>query len=280
MRWSPVSIAYIALLSICIFEAFVTGALRMQMTTLNNSATYKYQRNKRIFAIRHGASVANEKMQRPGNTWGEPTFVDDGEIDSPLSDLGRQQALQLRSILATNHGALLESIDLVLVSPLTRCIETFEIGVRPLLSPATPVVAMPLIAERVYTASDTGRTLAELASLYPSSLVDWTVAADQFGLEASWWYTTATDETPTDEKRKEWRPHGQGQKYATAGEPLDHFEKRMQRAQAMIFARPETSIVLISHWGVIRHWTGGMDAKNCELVELDEMVDASDNSHF
>ena len=46
--------------------------------------------------IRHGRSLGNEMMDRPGNWWGDPHFKDDATLrDAPLSDRGIQQAIAL-----------------------------------------------------------------------------------------------------------------------------------------------------------------------------------------
>lgn len=57
-----------------------------------------------------------------------------------------------------------------------------------------------------------------------------------------------------------------GQWYAE--EPDDVFEARMRAARAWLAARPETSIAVVSHWGVLYSLTGGVDFENCELRTL------------
>lgn len=50
--------------------------------------------------------------------------------------------------------------------------------------------------------------------------------------------------------------------------PPDVFLARMQQLQVWILARPEQSIALVSHWGVLQALTGGHDFENCELQTL------------
>jgi broad specificity phosphatase PhoE len=82
-------------------------------------------------------------------------------------------------------------VELVVVSPLTRCLETWLYGVRPALSALSlstsasaaasataqtvPCIVLPLATERVYTSSDTGGRLSlqELQSVFSQPELDW-----------------------------------------------------------------------------------------------------------
>lgn len=57
-------------------------------------------------------------------------------------------------------------------------------------------------------------------------------------------------------EEEEWRPHGDGQYYAVPGEPEASFERRMVEADEWISMRREKNILVVAHWGVLRHWTG------------------------
>jgi hypothetical protein len=85
-------------------------------------------------------------------------------------------------------GTAAVPVELVVVSPLTRCLETWLYGVRPALSamslstsllssPTTtvPCIVLPLATERVYTSSDTGGRLSlqELQSVFSQPELDW-----------------------------------------------------------------------------------------------------------
>ena len=218
--------------------------------------------SKTLYLVRHGTSLANEFMQQPGNEWGDPTFCDDPTLrDAPLSPKGRRECEQLAHELS--DAPWLDDIELVVVSPLTRCLETFRHGVAPALRSRTPsdtfvvpVVVVPWITERVYTASDTGSPLATLQKEWPD--LDWSL------VQESWWYTPATDE---ETNIPEWRPHGQGQRYAVSGEPWSTFEARLALADVWLQQRPETNVLLVTHWGVIRHWTSD-EVPNCHVRRL------------
>lgn len=195
--------------------------------------------------IRHGRSLGNDMMDKPGNRWGDANFQDDATlIDSPLNDLGKNQA---KSMSIEDQ---LKDAELVVVSPLTRTLETFQYGVLPKLPDGVPIIAQPLSAERVYTTSDTGRVAAELKTQFPS--VDFSL----MGEEDKWWFHT-------DNPGEEWRPHKEGQFYGVPGEPKDVFEDRMVKYQQWLATRPESNIVMVSHWAILRYFTGDQ-FENCE----------------
>ena len=177
------------------------------MVSLEGKSDMEARQEKDLLCIRHGVSLANEFI---GNSWGSPSFRDDPKlVDSPLSKNGIQltktelpaQLLQqekFRSFLTgsknqtrnKNNGG----VELVLISPLTRCLQTYIYGVEPVLRELfkeqsgsvldnndsenvddsqnrdlpIPVLAHPLLRERVYTVSDTGRPLSVLEKEFPS----------------------------------------------------------------------------------------------------------------
>jgi len=109
-----------------------------------------------IYAVRHGSSDSNEHMELEGNRWGDPTFRDNLKWhDSPLSDRGLQEAARLAHRLQHDPACTswLQEVEIIVVSPLTRCLMTYDLGVRPALvalEKKVPVVVLPLITERVY----------------------------------------------------------------------------------------------------------------------------------
>jgi broad specificity phosphatase PhoE len=223
---------------------------------------------KRIVLIRHGCTHMNEYLSKPGTRWGEPTFKDDWRFrDTTLSPLGVKQAKQLYEKFSPNpngrdelHTLLTQEVDLVVVSPLKRALQTLEIGlfshVRNSLINA-PIIATPYASERVYLCSDIGSHLQELRQTYP--FVDF-----QSGFHPTnhppheWWWTSKVKAEP------EWRPNGQGQKYLNVGEPEHAFHSRMQNLHDWLHHREEQTIVLLSHWGVFQYLTG-YDFQNCEV---------------
>ena len=230
---------------------------------------------KQLLLIRHGHSLGNALFEKPGNTWGSPSFRDDPDIiDSPVSNQGQEQIRELRQRLEASSSmrAFLESADLVVVSPLTRTLQTMEGSVGALLPDHVPILSHPLCRERVYTASDTGRPVEELQREYP--LVDFSLLLDSSGNDKNtsndttvWWYDGKELDGSTG-SYKEWRPHGEGQWYAVPGEPKDIFEDRMDAFTEWLAERPEQKIVLVVHWAVLRHLTGD-EFENCESRLVD-----------
>ncbi|KAG7373726.1 histidine phosphatase superfamily protein [Nitzschia inconspicua] len=259
--------------------------------------TNEVKKKKRLLCIRHGISVANEWMQQPGNQWGDATFCDDPTlVDAKLSETGRLTSQTVLQRQLNDNPLLhetLQQVELILVSPLTRCLETFQYGVEPLLlnnnnnnnhndhdddrssSSTITTLALPLICERVYTISDTGRSVAVLKQEFPH------INFDECCPSEPWWYT-GQQQSPSDETTlttttntnpdsyKEWRPFGQGQRYAVPGEPLQVFEERLQRFDEWLAKRPETTILIVAHWGVLRHLAHEQDEwTNAEAKVLD-----------
>ena len=251
-----------------------TTTTKATITTTEETTTTQTKEvyTKRLLCIRHAQSISNEYMSRPGNQWGEPTFQDDDTLlDSPLSTKGRQQVRScLPKQLQKEFADFLPHVQLVIVSPLTRCLQTFVWGVYETLllqqhhqepvessseedskaSVLPPILALPLLTERVYTISDTGRPIDMLQSEFP--MVNFSYCHDH------WWYSKSY---PTTE---EWRPHGQGQWYAVPGEPKGHFEQRMIQLDQWIQSRPEQNILMVAHWAVLRHLTKGTEWNNAE----------------
>ena len=239
-----------------VHPSMLTGTPKDSTTQITSIPT------KQLLLIRHGHSLANEWMDQEGNRWGDATFTDPPNLsDARLSHKGEQQARDL-AIRLQDHHDWLQHIELVVVSPLTRTLQTMELGVFPCLSPSVPILAHDGMSERVYTASDTGRTVSELTKEFPH--VDFTMVPSDH-----WWFPTDTTDKSL-ELVEEWRPFGQGQEYSVPGEPMNVFQERMKRFQTWVARRPEKSIVIVTHWAILKEWTGE-EFENCEsrLVEWD-----------
>jgi broad specificity phosphatase PhoE len=229
-----------------------------------------------VYGIRHGISVSNEWMMEPGNEWGSATYHDgQNSPDSPLSETGVQQATALsRRLLLRDEKSddWLSNIELIVVSPLTRCLQTYWYGVHPVITAAgfreIPVVAHPWMTERVYTVSETGRPVSILRKEFPG--IDWSLFPVECNLDddADWWYDpdvpTEFNGAATEASLKEWRPHAEGQVYYAAGEPMSVFQRRMEALQQWLVNRPESHILAVGHWGVFRHFTG-QEMDNCQV---------------
>lgn len=134
----------------------------------------------------------------------------------------------------TNNGngncSIIDDIDLVVVSPLTRAFQTFEYGLLPHLlkndnnsmrisdylldrnaialgelSLKVPVISLPLASERVYLKSDLGLPVEQLRSKFPYA--DLSSEFDYF--ENEWWFTVKDKD---DNEREDLDVDGKGMK--------------------------------------------------------------------
>lgn len=235
-------------------------------TAARASTTMAFQpaaSEKSIIFLRHGCTYMNEFLGH-GPSFGEPNFTDvfppnEQKLyrDSPLSPLGVKQATRL----GKSRPAFCDDLELIVTSPLTRALQTFDLGVKQHLDPAAcvPIIALPHASERLYLISDQGRTVNDLQQDYGH--VDFKTGFDEHDDEnASWWYQH-------DPAYSEWRPTGRGQRYACPGEPDHAFEERMMRLYNWLKERPESKIAVVCHWGVI-DWFLDMDFDNCQWREI------------
>lgn len=251
----------------------------LQMGTINDKSssttTTKQQQQKRIIWIRHGQTYMNELIGGGGVAYGQPGFTDvfaDDELpkykDSPLSPKGVQQALELKQRLKALNGSdevaslSLQEIQLVAVSPLTRALQTLELGLQDHLQALDiPVVALPYATERVYLISDHGKPRAELQLQYP--WVDFDMHFRQKKADDPWHFVPTLGQEAA---YKEWRPHGQGQVYACLGEPQDVFDRRMSQLYHWLGTQDAECIAVVCHAGVIEWMTSGDILANCEIL--------------
>jgi broad specificity phosphatase PhoE len=186
--------------------------------------------------------------------------------DSPLSELGRAQA----KALGGTKPRFLKDCELIVTSPLTRALQTLEGGVwapmRELgLDRTTPILALPDAAERLYLISDVGRPVRDLSKEF--EYVDFASGFVDHS-PSSWWYRPASTRSGDNIQRDdEWRPVGQGQRYACPGEPEPAFNARMEKLFEWIWDWPERKIAVVCHWGVIK-WMLGTDFGNCQWREV------------
>jgi hypothetical protein len=199
----------------------------------------------------------NEYLGTPGKSFGSPNFTDvfpshhqEKYRDSKLSHRGVAQAQSLHKLLGDlnhpkrnvqaqrklqlddNYKDIVQQLDLVVCSPLSRALHTFEIGLQPHLPEQVPIVALPLASERLYLISDIGKRRSELAREF--QYCDFEIgfqrnSNDELLLDEEWWFglddcpkrrsTRATPTGITYESYVEWRPNSQNQEYACPGEP-------------------------------------------------------------
>eukprot|EP01105_Mastigella_eilhardi_P012611 TRINITY_DN2884_c0_g1_i1.p1 TRINITY_DN2884_c0_g1~~TRINITY_DN2884_c0_g1_i1.p1 ORF type:complete len:255 (-),score=38.22 TRINITY_DN2884_c0_g1_i1:52-777(-) len=136
----------------------------------------------RVHVIRHGESEWNRAR-------GWDTRTDPMIFDARLTERGRQQALALNARVALQMRP-----DLVLCSPLSRCLETAYIALGRLCG-TVPVRVLPLIREVQLNSCDIGRPASVLHSEFP-----W---ADFSNLPELWWHSMSTVYTSESVKNPE-----------------------------------------------------------------------------
>jgi len=232
---------------------------------------------KMVTFIRHGTTYMNEYLGGAdgGKSFGSPHFTDvfeDNERrqryhDSPLSPRGLLQAKKLAN--SNRRPDFVDACELVVVSPLTRALQTFEIGLKPHFASnddddddgLPQIIAVPEAAERLYLISDVGRPVSELQKSYRYVDFETGFTAGKHDRN-KWWYQ------PRDDRQySEWRPVGKGQRYAYYGEPDSDFDLRMSRFHAWLDQRPENNIAVVCHHGVI-DWMLDMDFDNCQYRQV------------
>ncbi|GLD98611.1 hypothetical protein PINS_up007328 [Pythium insidiosum] len=132
--------------------------------------------DKLIYCVRHGESQFNEWRTRSLWTFSWVHTRDPMILDPRLSARGHKQVDGLYNHV--RDKALHDKIEVIVVSPLTRAIQTAEGGFR---GTDIPMIVDPLCREMLDTSSDIGRDAAALASDFQSLNLDFSE------LEPHWW---------------------------------------------------------------------------------------------
>lgn len=176
-----------------------------------------------IYLIRHGQSTFNALFDL------DP--VDPLHFDARLSQIGIEQ------VAAARQAASEIPVDLVVVSPLTRAIQT-AVG---LFGEADiPMIITDLHRERLENSCDVGRSPSALSAEFPMLTFD--------HLSDPWWH------------------NGQEDDRGVAVEPDHLFGQRVTDFSRWLRARPENVVVVIGHGGFFRRLSG-RQLRNCEIME-------------
>ena len=186
------------------------------------------ERTQSVYLLCHGQSTFNAAYALTG--------IDPYLIDAQLSELGRQQ------IAAVSDEVSQLNIELIVTSPLTRCLETATLLVN---DAVPPIVIQPLLRERLFCSCDVGRHPDLLTADFPH--------LDFSHLDPVWWYFAGIDQ--------------QG----VSIEPLEQFEQRVADFCLWLSQRPETSILVVGHADFFAHLIG-VKLSNGELRHWTEFV--------
>lgn len=186
---------------------------------------------KRIHLIRHAQSLHNAMALTVAD---ENTIkIDPALRDAALSPLGHQQAQALRSEMATVDG-----IELIIVSPFTRAIQT---TLHAFGDTRVPRIVHDLHRERLDSFCDVGRSPTALAQDFP--MLDFT------HLDDPWWYTVPGATEPF------------------TREPMDILDQRVSAFTDYLQSLPEDCIAVVGHSTFLRTLAGRPFA-NAERFEM------------
>ena len=178
-----------------------------------------------VHLIRHGQSTFNLHY--------EATGVDPMHYDARLTPLGEAQVAAARQRLADRV------YDVVLVSPLTRALQT----AHGIFGDRFPIEITPLHSEWQISSCDIGRSHAELSADFPH--------LDFAHLSDPWW----RHELPIGD-------------LGFPQETEEQLNDRVSTFKAMIRRRPEEQIAVVGHGDFFRRLIG-RHLENCELAEWD-----------
>lgn len=193
-------------------------------------ATHRAGRS--VLLIRHGESTFNAAYHATG--------IDPLHVDARLTETGLAQVEAARGALRT------VAVDLVVVSPLTRALQT-ALGLFA-DHPSRPTILVEALHREHGNAScDVGRAPALLAAEYPELTFD--------HLPETWWEDDAHCPEP-DER-------------GIRAEPIEACQARVERFRAWLAERPEQAIAVVGHGTFFYHLLGGRWLGNCEVVALE-----------
>ena len=204
---------------------------------------------KRVLLIRHGESVANVEGSRTPKV---PDHL--RTLDAPLTAQGLRQALSWAE-LSASWGA-----EVVLVSPLARAMQTADAVFRD--DADIPMELLPAIRERWWQLPECrGREEYE-GELQQLVLRRFGAGGLERlrGVERGW------DRAWEARRSGRWK---EGGVFETASSAQRSEQRTVENAgldglAAVLLARPEATIVLSTHYGVLEKLLG-VHAKNCEV---------------
>ncbi|MFN3662532.1 histidine phosphatase family protein [Yoonia sp.] len=186
---------------------------------------------KHVHFIRHAESEHNARIAIAKD---ERLVRHDASLrDARLTALGQQQAKALQVEMAA-----LRDIELVVVSPLTRTIQT---AVAAFADHPAPRLIECLHREKQESYCDIGRAPGVLAGEFAGFGFD--------HLDDPWWFDGPLDGAPFPR------------------ETLEAFERRVARFADWLSARPEHCIAVVGHGTFLRRLTGAVYA-NAQRVEV------------
>ena len=171
--------------------------------------------SKRIFLIRHGYSLHNQLYPKMGMS----AFYDNEVIDSPLLKKGRDEAQELRN-KESIYQYMTTKVELVLVSPLVRALETASIIFKD--------SNIPIVCQEFLREFPNGKQMCNQRSEIVSRIKE---------------YPHINFENIVSNKDIYWNEDRH--------ETLDELNKRIEITKKYLFNRPEQTIAIVGHGSFI-----------------------------
>jgi broad specificity phosphatase PhoE len=145
------------------------GEFIQEFTQLSQSTAER--QIKTFYFVRHAQGIHNEAESTFGTThWEAVEAKSEQYFDAKLTEFGRNQTkLLFDSITKMQQSTPTLKFDLLIVSPLSRAIETAQIAFQPLFdNPNFPIYSHEMIRETIGRHyCDKRRSVTELKQLYP-----------------------------------------------------------------------------------------------------------------
>ncbi|CAN8061505.1 unnamed protein product [Agarophyton chilense] len=204
---------------------------------------------KTLYLVRHGQSLHNAQgLHTEGADLNDIRYV-----DSPLTDLGHQQARELaEEVVRISPG-------LIVTSPMTRATQTCLDASR--MVPNVPIVVNQLCCERLAYSCDIGSPVSELEQKFPM-LNYKDVQPD------CWWWSKPGTAPSVESSVAELRKHPPGA-YIDV-EPVEFMHQRLNKFRRWLLLRPESRILVFSHGVFLTRFVG--DNKRFFNAELRKIV--------
>ena len=233
--------------------------MRVRRIASAASVDRNYRRSKRVFFIRHGQSVANQrKRDTPA------------ERDAVLTELGRRQAScwNANNALSLAFGGDAMLPEVCVCSPLRRAMETAALVFEN--EPGVPIECTRLARERWWMNYQCiGVEYAETSRFAREELGRRVDGLEGLELLDKYW-------NPKCELEEIARMESENARVGITTEPINKFELSVREQDAdhiseltkYLIAHEASSIAIACHWGVINLLTG-MSPNNCDIVVAD-----------